>query len=361
MSILANRAQLLQVLEMVRPGLSPKETIQQSTCVIFRDGSVFTFNDEVSCRAKSGLPRDFTGAVPADPLLRALQKMGEEEISLTAKGGELQVKGKGRAVGVRMELEIVLPLDLVEPPGEWADLPEDFEEALKTTVDVTGTNAEEFFTVCVQFTPEWVEATDRFQIARYKLDMGIEENFLVRSASLRPLIALNPSRISQTKEWLHFRTAGRLFFSCRRHVYDQYPDLTPFLEFDGTPTVLPKGAADAAALAAIFSGEDKDNDKVSVTLSRGTLRVRGEASFGWAEEEMRTTYDGPTLEFRISPALLTQIVSKHNECEIVPGRLKVEGGCWTYVASLAAPSKSPSPVSEEPQEEPVEAGAEEDQ
>ena len=359
MSILANRAQLLQVLETVRPGLSSKETIQQSTAFVFQDGVVSTFNDEVSCRTKSGLPRDFAGAVPSDPLLRALQKMSEEEVSLTAKGGELRVKGKGREVGVRMEAEIVLPLDLVEPPGEWADLPENFEDALKTVVDVTGTNAEEFFTVCVQFTPDWVEATDRFQIARYNLDTGADSPFLVRSASLKPLIALNPTRVSQTKEWLHFRNPAKLFYSCRRHVYDQYPDLGQYLEFTGTPTVLPKGAADAAQLAAIFSGEDKDNDKVSVTLSRGTMTVRGEASYGWAREEMRTTYDGPTIEFRISPALLTQIVTRHNECRIEPGRLKVEGNQWTYVASLGSPSRAPAELPADAEPVPAEASAEE--
>ena len=44
------REAFLRTLEAVQPGLDPTGAIEQSSCFIFKDGAVMTFNDEVSCR-----------------------------------------------------------------------------------------------------------------------------------------------------------------------------------------------------------------------------------------------------------------------------------------------------------------------
>ena len=41
-----NRQLLLDALMSVTPGLTQKELIEQSSCVVFRNGQVYTFNDE---------------------------------------------------------------------------------------------------------------------------------------------------------------------------------------------------------------------------------------------------------------------------------------------------------------------------
>jgi hypothetical protein len=63
-----NREVLLQQLESVQAGLSSREIIEQSSCFVFKDGNVVTFNDEVSCSRPCELG-SFTGAVQAAPLL----------------------------------------------------------------------------------------------------------------------------------------------------------------------------------------------------------------------------------------------------------------------------------------------------
>ena len=76
-----NREELLKALESVTPGLSPKEIQEQTNCIVFHEGQIITFNDEISCSRESPLG-DIEGAVRAIPLLTLLSKLTEEEIQV---------------------------------------------------------------------------------------------------------------------------------------------------------------------------------------------------------------------------------------------------------------------------------------
>jgi len=69
-----NREAFLQCLETVQPGLSTREVVEQASSFIFKEGEVFSFNDELFCRNKSTLNSSFQGAVKADKLLNLLRK-----------------------------------------------------------------------------------------------------------------------------------------------------------------------------------------------------------------------------------------------------------------------------------------------
>ena len=60
-----NREELLNQLESVLPGLSTREIIEQSSCFVFMNKEVITYNDEISCSHKSRL--DIEGAIVATP------------------------------------------------------------------------------------------------------------------------------------------------------------------------------------------------------------------------------------------------------------------------------------------------------
>src|SRR5690606_29759183 len=102
--IRVNREEVLRVLESVTPGLASREIIQQSTCLVFEDDRVFTFNDEVGCSRESPI-KGFTGAIKAKPLLDLFSKMPEDELGVEWNGKEIQVHGKKRKSGIRVENE----------------------------------------------------------------------------------------------------------------------------------------------------------------------------------------------------------------------------------------------------------------
>src|SRR5436190_1133824 len=129
---IVNRSTLLRTLEQINAGLSSKELLEQSNCVVFKGGHSITFNDLIAIRAPSGLPENFTGAVPANALVRLLQKIPDKELEIEGQENELYVKGKGRWAKLRLEKEILLPIKHIDTPKEWHKLDEEFAQAINT-------------------------------------------------------------------------------------------------------------------------------------------------------------------------------------------------------------------------------------
>lgn len=324
-----NREDLLGQLESVQPGLSPKELVEQSSCFAFKNGKVFTFNDEVACQRQTSLKK-FTGAVAAAPLLALLQKLPNDELELEPSNGKLLVNAKRRQAGVRMEQDVLLPIDAVEAPNEWSKLHDDFAEAVDMAQQCAGHDETEFKITCVHIHPKWVEASDNFQITRYRLKTGFTEGILVRHSSIKHIVTLGMTEFSLTDAWVHFKNPSGLILSCRRYL-DSFPDLGKYLLVEGTKTTLPKGLMDAVDKADIFAAENKDNHYVQVELRPGKLRIRGEGSLGWYSEVTRIKYNGEALQFHISPKLLVQLAERHNEVLVSENRLKVDGGKYVYL------------------------------
>lgn len=330
-----SREDFLRQLESVAPGLSPREIIEQSSCFIFKDGKVITYNDEVACYAPSVL-EGIEGAVKAEKLLELLQKLPEEQIEISQQGGELLVKGKSRRAGIRMEEDIALTLESLEAPEKWRKLPEEFTEAVSIVQQCASQDQTSFEMTCIHLHPEWIEACDNFQICRWPMATGFKTSILVRQSSLKHIVPLGVTKFGETSGWLHFKNDDGLMLSCRKYE-EEYRDMTQFLKVKGSPTRLPKALADAAEKAAIFSTENGRNDRILVELKAGRIRVRGEGTSGWYTEDKKIAYDGEEMRFLIAPALLTELTKKYEECSIGPGRLKVKGDKYTYVACLIDP------------------------
>ena len=67
-------------------GLSSKDNMEQSSCFVFRNGQVITYNGEICCTSPltnaEGVPFDCYGAVPAKTLLQTLRKSPDDEIEI---------------------------------------------------------------------------------------------------------------------------------------------------------------------------------------------------------------------------------------------------------------------------------------
>lgn len=345
MSDKVSRVNLLNALESASAGLSPKDLIEQSSCFVFRKGWVYTFNDEVSCRARTPLAKEVVGAVPGKPLLDLLRKLEDDELEVTPSDGELRFRGGRWRAGVRMESEITLPLELVDRPDGWLDLHEDFVDAVKMVGRCAGKDESQFRFTCVHLHPRFVEACDNFQVTRYKIETGVRESVLVRRNAIKHVADLSPTEFAETDNWLHLRNPSGTVISCRRYV-EEYPDLTEFLKFKGTPTPLPKGLAQASEFAGIFSQENADDDQITVNLTPGRVTVKGEGASGWAQQSAKVRYTGKEMTFRVSPKLLIDLVERHNEAEVGEERLKVNGGRWVFLTCLTKPGKNGSEAEE---------------
>ena len=273
-----SREVLLNKLETVQPGISPKEIIDQSGCFVFKDGEVMTYNDEVSCRQKVDLKIE--GAVTAAPLLAILRKLTEDvvDIHVLKYGCELRIKGKKKQASIRMEAEIRLEIDVVERHKKWKKLHEDFAEAIHIVGQCVGTDESKPTTTCIHIHPEWVEASDNYQVSQFKMKTGVKTSCLVKQTSLKHIVSLGMTKFSETESWFHFKNPNGLIVSCRRYV-EEFGDTAAILAVKGTPTVLPKGLAEAVDKAASFSSEPDEN-QVLIELRPGKLRLRAVVTLG---------------------------------------------------------------------------------
>jgi len=152
------REELIGDLQMVKAGVSPREFIEQSSCVVFQDDHVITFNDEVACRKPTCL-KGITGAVQAAALMAILEKLTEPELEVQEnEKGELEFRGKKKAFGIVKDAEIFLPIDRVEVPEKWKSLPPEFTEAVGLVQYCVSKDENKFLLTCIHIAPTHIEA-----------------------------------------------------------------------------------------------------------------------------------------------------------------------------------------------------------
>jgi hypothetical protein len=328
-----NRKELLEQLTAASIGLAARENVIQSSRYVFRDGRVMTFNDEIYASVPTDLA--ITGAVDAEKLLKVLQRLPEETVDLEVADGSLVFKGKNRRGGIRMEAEILLPVQAIERPEKFQKLPEGFHAAVDLAGGCTSVKSNEPLLSYVHIHPEWIEACDNFQFLRYPIATGVTEPCLVRYKALRQLGGMVGMAV--TAGWCHFRGAAGLVVSCRR-LAQPYPDLTKLLKVEGEEVTLPADLAVAADKAQVFSS-DATIDNVRVSLRPGRVRVRGEGTGGWYLEVCKIDYTGPDMEFMISPDILKDVIARRQTCVLGRRCLAVNGGGYFYTTVLQLEQK----------------------
>jgi DNA polymerase III sliding clamp (beta) subunit (PCNA family) len=326
-----NREELLSRLEQVNSGLAKRELVEQSASFVFKDGRIYTFNEEVFCHIE--FDSSLTGAVHAKPLTELLNKLTEKDVEIEINKNQLLVKGHNSRAGILMDKEIVLPIDKVETPSKWFELSPEFSDAVEIVQDCASKDASSFKLTCIHITPTYLEACDNLQLIRYSFNTGIEEECLVKRDALKQITGLGMNQVAEANSWLHFRSPSGLQMSCRKWT-EAYDDLTGILECEGSKAVLPTGLPEAIEKAGIFSSDGPVDDRIKVELKKGRLRLQGYGPKGSYEERRKAEYDGDPIEFMISPKLLIKITKRTNDCEVAPGKLKVGGDKFTYIACL---------------------------
>lgn len=324
------REQLLHRLHQVSAGLASREILEQSASFVFNDGKIYTFNDEILCIADYDC--GMKGAVHAQQLVNLLGKLTDDEVEIEAKDGEFLVTGKKSRAGIRTNHEILLPVDSVERPESWSSLPADFNDSLEVVQGSASKDDLHFNLTCIHLTPNHVEACDGYQLTRYKLETGLDSECLIKRDSAKSLIGLGVNKVSEGKNWIHFRSDD-LQISCRRWM-QEYMNLDDLINFTGKPTTLPGGLAEAVEKAEIFSVDNANENQVLVRIKGGKLSLKGEGAHGWYEQREKISYDGDPIEFMIPPKLLSEITKRTNDCEITGQRLKIDAGKFVFVACL---------------------------
>lgn len=328
-----DRKDLLEKLDIVAPGLAPRDIVEQSSCAVFTEGRLITFNDEIACQIPCDIP--FEGAIPASTLIQTLKTLATDSIEVEVSDNEIILKSKKRRVGIVREPNVLLPYkEKLELPEKWKSLPDEFSDGVEMLLPCCGKDEQNFQLTCVHLRRKFAEATDNLQYARFKMELPLDENVLVRSGSMKHVVPMGVTKISVTDAWVHFRNARKLVISCRRWK-ETYADYSDYIKTEGTHMSFPRMLGKSAELASVFSSQNTDSNFVNVTVSNGRMKIESRGTSGWSEQIVKVAYSGPDAKFAIDPGLLKRISQMSSECILSEKTIRVKSGKFTYMSCLS--------------------------
>lgn len=336
--IQVNREKFLRKIAEVTPGLSQTDILEQSGSICMERGRLYTFNQEVACRTRSGLPEEITASVPADKFRAMLTRLRDETLGFEFAEEKLVLHGKGHRTWFAIENSVELPLDKIPRPGkdEWKKLHKDFTDAVGMVGECASKDKSAYLITCLHVTPDFVEAHDNAQITRYAIKTKVEKSFLVKHKNFRHVPQYDFTHFAETGEWFHLKAKTGLIMSVARDTKQEkaYQDLSPLLNGNGKRIVLPKSLGKTAKDCEEFSSENKDDNLVLVEIKNGWLKVTGEAASGGHFARKKVKWGGKPLRFRVPPQLLVELLDRHTEAEIADRRLKIDGGKFAYAVCM---------------------------
>lgn len=330
-----NRQLLTNALEIVKPGLTSKETnIEQSTSFCFLNGNVVTYNDEISisCPVK-GL--ELEGAINANELYAFVNKIKTEEVDLEVKENEIILKSGRSKVGLKLQLEILLPIGEIGSVSKWKSLPDDFLKGVAFTIGACSRDMSKPVLTCVHVNQSRLEGCDNYRAASYELKIAVPiKPFLIPANICITLLKFKPVKIAEGVGWVHFKNEKGAVLSCR--IFEEkYVNIETLLTFDGNDIIFPKEINSILDRASIFSKREHTLDEaVKINLSNKKLEIRSESESGWFEEKSRVEYTGEPIEFMITPYLLKDILTETTTGKLKENRLMFEGENWKYITLL---------------------------
>ena len=217
-----NKADLLKALEAVKPGLSNKDFIEQSTSFIFHNEYIVSYNDMISVRCP--FLTGIEGAVKANELYLLLSRCKKEEIDINYSDNELLIiTGKMKA-GITLEKEIKLPFEEIGKISKFKLLPNNFVTAINFVIMTCSNNQNTPVLSCVHVQQNGkIESSDNYRISRYQIDLMPLNTFLLPAQSAKEIIKYNIVKAAESNGWVHFLTDNNIQISCRTFIQDKFP------------------------------------------------------------------------------------------------------------------------------------------
>lgn len=332
-----DREYLIDALEKVRPGLSKREMVEQSTSFAFMDGHVTTYNDEISVSHPVPDLEGINGVVEAEPLYNLLKKMDAAKIKLRLAESKIKVSGGRSRANLTLHGEVRMPLEEIDEPAGWYELTDanSFMDALRFAHLSCSRDMTRPILTCVHLTSEGcIESSDNYRITRLVVDDAPETNCLIPASSIRSLLQYDVTYMGVGNGWAHFSTSDETVFSCRMHR-GEFPDVESLLDVRGDDLDLSGLDQTAIDRSMIFAARDRELDEeIRVTIGDGKLKVSSSAEFGDYRESLEFGDAGPNASFAINPSLLKDILGRSTAARIGDGKLKFEGDNWEHVIAL---------------------------
>jgi len=334
------RKELIDALEKVKPGLSSKEIVEQTTSYAFMKGRVATFNDEIGI--SHPVPNlEVQATIPARELHLFLTKTKAKVIKLETRENEFLLRAKKAKVGFSLQNKTSLPIKKLNAKSKkWKELPENFTDALSFTARSYSKDMSAPIDTCLHIRQDAiVESTDRFRITQYRLAKKMPvPNFLLPGDSAKQIVkySITHIRAEDGDSWVHFKTREGTILSCRIFAQDTFRDTRPFLKIKGRPLTFPKNMVELLERADIFTEKGlPEEEVVTISLEKGKMRIRSENKNAWYTETVSCKYDDTPFSFTINAIFLHDILVELKSSEIAENAIKFVSKNWVHMISLS--------------------------
>jgi hypothetical protein len=336
-NIKSDREKLLNILEKLKPGLAVHDSVEQTTSFVFKDGFVWSFNEEVA--VSHPLPKNINleGAVPAESLLKLLAKTSEKMVELFVVDSELYVVcGRSRA-GIMLE-DVKLPIEKIVMPktDAWITLPKDFSDKLHLASLSAGKSASSTVLSCVNLTAEKAFGCDNFQLTVSTFSKPLEgiEPVLLGRNMIPPIVSFSPDAISQVENWTHFINKDDVVLSCRG-TEGIFPDVGPLLAVEGPTVKLPAKLSELLGRAGVFSSSSSSLNKITMTLNKnGSLLITSRNEYGWFKESIEIASKEIEFQLPIDPEILGAALKLNQTFIVGKNAMLINGEGFQHVISL---------------------------
>ncbi len=247
--------ELVRGLEIVKPALTRREHIKHSNAFIFMADSVQTYNGDI-CIIHPIPNLGFNGAVNGKLFYQFLKDLKGKDLIFSSTEKSVTITGKGIKAEFDLEAALVwfpntqipeiminermsLPEenfidDLYDSSiGRWSPVPYNFVNGLKFLIPNCSKDCSQYKLMCIHIAKDGqMEATNGFDIARYKIrKLGIN-SFLLPAQSAVQVAKINPTEMIDLGGWISFRSSEGVIISCEVNQLDKYPDTKPYLHKD---------------------------------------------------------------------------------------------------------------------------------
>jgi len=331
-----DRENLLVMLKKLKPGLAVHDVVEQATSFIFKDGFVWSFNEEIAVSHPLPSGMELEGAIPAESLLKLLAKGREKTVQLIATDGELYIVcGKSRA-GILFE-DVKLPVEKIPlpEPDAWSTLPKDFADKFHLASLSARRSISASVLSCVYLTNEKVFGCDNFQltISTFSKPLGKIKPVLLNREMVPSIISFLPDAIAQVGNWTHF-IKDNVVLSCRA-TEGVFPDVVPLLDVKGPTVKLPIKLSELLDRAGVFSSSSAGGNKVLVSLAKtGLLLVSSRNEYGWFKESIETATKQIEFQLSIDPEILGASLKLDQTFIVGTNAMLINGKGFQHVISL---------------------------
>jgi len=290
---------------------------------------MISYNDEISVSVP--FDADFEVAIPAATLRAVLSKYSTDTVNMVVEDGELRISAGRRKNGIKIQNEIKLPVDSIQPPENMTGIHPDCMRAVNLVVNSCGKNASEYSLNCVHITDSRVEACDCFQATQYTLQTGFEQEFLLPSSAARMLVDVPVANAGIKDSWLFIESEEGTTYACRTYEMS-YPDLNQIIKKEGKEITFPSSIVDALNGAAVFT--NSTDGSVLVKVADKKITIKTENDEGWFEETAEDMDTDEAIEFAINPSFFAALLKHDSKCLVADTMLVVSNDYYTHVACL---------------------------